>query len=83
MTIWLGQDGFDYCFQADYQKMWDNMIECFKAVAEFDPSVNISIEYKPNEPRAYSITPNVATTLQAIREIGYKNMGITLDFCHV
>ena len=23
MTLWLGQDGFDYAFQADYAAMWD------------------------------------------------------------
>jgi L-rhamnose isomerase len=23
MTLWLGQDGFDYSFQADYARMWD------------------------------------------------------------
>ena len=22
MTLWLGQDGFDYAFQADYDRMW-------------------------------------------------------------
>ncbi len=83
MTIWLGQDGFDYSFQADYERMWDNLVECFRQVAEHDPSVNISIEYKPNEPRAYSILPNATATLLAIHDIGLKNIGVTLDFCHV
>ncbi len=83
MTIWLGQDGFDYCFQADYDRMWDNMIACFKEVAAHDPECNISIEYKPNEPRGYSILPDAATTLLAISDIGAKNMGVTLDFAHV
>ena len=23
MTLWLGQDGFDYAFQADYARLWD------------------------------------------------------------
>ena len=83
MTIWLGQDGFDYCFQADYDRMWDNLISCFREVCEYAPDVNVSIEYKPNEPRAFSVLPNAATTLLAIHDIGCKNMGITLDFCHV
>ncbi len=83
MTIWLGQDGFDYCFQADYDRMWDNMIQCFREVCEYAPDCNISIEYKPNEPRSYSILPNAATTLLAINDIGMKNMGVTLDFAHV
>ncbi len=83
MTIWLAQDGFDYCFQADYDKMWDDMISCFRQICEHAPDCDISIEYKPNEPRAYSILPNAASTLLAIEDIGCPNMGITLDFCHV
>ena len=83
MTIWLGQDGFDYSFQTNYDKIWDDMIKCFQEICEFAPECDISIEYKPNEPRAYSILPNAGTTLLAVNDIGYKNMGVTLDFCHV
>ncbi len=83
MTIWLGQDGFDYCFQADYERIWDNMVGCFQEVAAYAPDVDISIEYKPNEPRGYSILPNAATTLLAIHDIAAPNMGVTLDFAHV
>ena len=25
MTLWLGQDGFDYGFQADYKKIWQGV----------------------------------------------------------
>lgn len=83
MTIWLGQDGFDYCFQANYDRMWENMVNCFREVCEHDKDCKISIEYKPNEPRSYSIMPNAATTLLAINDVGMDNIGITLDFCHV
>ena len=83
MTIWLGQDGFDYCFQTDYDRIWNDMVECFREVAEYNPDCNISIEYKPNEPRGFSILPNAATTLLAIDDIGCKNIGVTLDFAHV
>ena len=27
MTIWLGQDGYDYGFQVDYKKIWQEEIE--------------------------------------------------------
>lgn len=83
MTIWLGQDGFDYCFQADYDRMWDNLIASFQEICQYAPDCDISIEYKPNEPRSYSILPNAATTLLAIADIGAPNMGVTLDFAHV
>ncbi len=83
MTLWLGQDGFDYAFQADYARMWQDEIDGIREVCDHDPDCLISIEYKPNEPRAYSLMPDCATTLLAISEVGAKNLGVTLDFAHV
>jgi L-rhamnose isomerase len=83
MTLWMGQDGFDYCFQADYKKIWEDAVSAVKEIAEYAPDCNISIEYKPNEPRAYAIFPNVTTCLLAVEEAGCSNLGITLDFAHV
>lgn len=83
MTLWLGQDGFDYSFQADYKKMWDQTIEALAEVTAHNRAVEIAIEYKPNEPRAFALMPDVATTLLAIKEVGAKNLGVTLDFAHV
>ena len=83
MTLWMGQDGFDYCFQADYKKIWEDAVSAVREVAEYAPDVDVSIEYKPNEPRAYSIFPNATTCLLAVEEAGCANLGITLDFAHV
>ncbi len=83
MTIWLGQDGFDYSFQADYNKMWADEVDAIREVADHDPACMVSIEYKPNEPRAFSLLPDMATTLLAIKEAGSPNLGVTLDFAHV
>lgn len=83
MTLWLGQDGFDYAFQADYDTLWQHEIDGIREVAEHDPDCQISLEYKPNEPRSYSLMPDAATTLLAIKEIGLPNLGVTLDFAHV
>jgi len=83
MTIWLGQDGFDYAFQADYAALWAQEIDGIREVALHDPECLVSIEYKPNEPRSYSLMPDCATTLLALREVGLPNLGVTLDFAHV
>lgn len=83
MTLWLGQDGFDYAFQADYRALWELELAGIRAVAEHAPEVAISLEYKPNEPRAFALLPDVATTLLMIRELGLPNLGVTLDFAHV
>ena len=83
MTLWLGQDGFDYPFQADYLKMWDHTVAALKEICAHNPQIDISIEYKPNEPRAFSLLPDVATTLLMVSDVGAPNMGVTLDFAHV
>lgn len=82
MTLWLGQDGWDYTFQCDYPALWEAEVSGIAEVAEHDPDCLISIEYKPNEPRAYSVLPDAATTLLAIAEVGAPNLGVTLDFAH-
>ena len=82
MTVWLGQDGFDYNFQLDYKQAWDWEIEGIREVAEHDPECQISIEYKPDEPRAHSLLRDAATTLLAITEAGAPNLGVTMDFAH-
>jgi L-rhamnose isomerase len=82
MTLWLGQDGFDYGFQCDYNAMWEMEVSGIADVAAHDPDCLISIEYKPNEPRAYSLLPDAATTLLAIADAGAPNLGVTLDFAH-
>lgn len=83
MTLWLGQDGFDYSFQADYLKMWDDVAAALNVITAHNPQVDVSIEYKPNEPRAFSLLPDVATTLLMVGDVGARNLGVTLDFAHV
>jgi xylose isomerase len=83
MTLWMGQDGFDYSFQADYARLWDQTLEAMAEVADHVPSCEVSIEYKPNEPRSFALMPDIGTTLLAIREMGRKNVGVTIDFAHV
>ncbi|MES2817181.1 MAG: sugar phosphate isomerase/epimerase family protein, partial [Pseudomonadota bacterium] len=83
MTLWLGQDGFDYSFQVDYARQWDDTIAAIAEVADHNASVDIAIEYKPNEPRAHVVMPDMATTLLGLAEVGRPNTGVTLDFCHM
>jgi xylose isomerase len=83
LTVWLGQDGWDYPFQVDYEGLWELEIEAIREVAEHNPRVMVSIEYKPSEPRAFSLLANLAMTLLAIRKAGRPNLGVTLDFAHV
>jgi xylose isomerase len=83
LTLWLGQDGVDHPFEREYGRLWELEVEGIRAIAEHDREFAVSIEYKPNEPRARSVLPNIAATLLAIEEAGEPNLGITLDFAHV
>ncbi len=83
MTLWMGQDGFDYSFQGDYARMWDDTLAAIAEVADHNTAIDIALEYKPNEPRAFALMPDMGTTLLALREVGRANTGVTLDFCHV
>ncbi len=83
MTLWMGQDGFDYAFQGDYRRMWDDTVAALVEVADHTPALDIAVEYKPNEPRAFALMPDVATTLLGLGEANRANLGVTLDFAHV
>ncbi len=83
LTLWLGQDGVDHPFQADFGTLWELEIDGIAEIAAHDPKCQIAIEYKPNEPRSISLLPDISTTLLAITEIGAPNLGVTLDFAHV
>ena len=83
LTLWMGQDGFDYSFQLDYARAWDASVAAIAEVADHNPDIDVAIEYKPNEPRAFSLMPDVGTTLLAAKDVNRSNVGVTLDFAHV
>lgn len=82
ITIWLEFDGNDYPFQIDYPDNWKRLIEGFIRICDHDTEIKVSIEFKPFEPRAYSLIPNTGITLHALNSIGKSNIGMTLDYCH-
>lgn len=83
LTVWLGEDGFDYPFQVDYAEMWKKVADGLRKVANHNPDVRIAIEYKPDEPRARALLGDIGTTLLMINEVGCANVGVCLDFAHV
>jgi xylose isomerase len=83
MTLWLGQDGVDYAFQGDYGRMWDDTLSALAEVADHNRDLDIAVEYKPNEPRAFALLPDLGMNLLALAELNRPNAGLTLDFAHV
>lgn len=82
VILWMGPDGYDYPFQADYRAMWEMEIDGFRQVAKHNQNVRVSVEYKPNDPRRTSLIRSMSDSLLAVNEVGLPNFGVTLDFCH-
>lgn len=82
ITVWFGHDGVDYCFEADYLKTWDWIVEGMREAACYRKDIKIGIEYKLKEPRIHEFIGTVGDALLLIRDIGLDNVGVTLDFGH-
>lgn len=82
LGIWPGQDGFDYPFQADYQKLWDREIQGIKEIVNYDPQIQVAVEYKLKEPRRHMLIGSVGKALLVVQEIDEDNLGVVLDYGH-
>ncbi|NPV54346.1 MAG: TIM barrel protein [Firmicutes bacterium] len=82
ILLWLGHDGYDYVFQTDYRRAWDNLINSLKEISDYRPDIRVSIEYKLREPRTHSHLGNMGTCLVAISEVGNPNLGVIIDTGH-
>jgi L-rhamnose isomerase len=82
VILWMGPDGFDYPFQVDYPQLWDLEISGFRTAAGRQPNVKVSVEYKPSDPRRFSLIRSMGDSMLAVREVDLPNFGATLDFCH-
>lgn len=82
MTLWLSTDGFEHPFQIQYSRAVDLIIKYIRKIARAYPGIRFSIEYKPRNPRAVSVMPNMGTALFFVRQIALPNIGVTMDFSH-
>ncbi|MBI5723860.1 MAG: TIM barrel protein [Planctomycetes bacterium] len=82
VDVWLGQDGYDYAFQADYLEAWEQIIEGVRQCADHRKDVKICVEYKQKEPRTHIFTNNAPRTVLLVDTIGRDNVGILIDSGH-
>ncbi|MEM4290321.1 MAG: sugar phosphate isomerase/epimerase family protein [Nitrososphaerota archaeon] len=82
VTLWLGHDGYDYVFQANYTKGWDDLVQGLREIAAHNSNIKIGIEYKPKEPRTHSFISTVGKAILLANEVGLSNVGVTLDVGH-
>lgn len=83
INIWPGQDGFDYYFEVDYQKMYTWWVEGMQEIADFNPSLRLGLEPKPFEPRSYSFIDTVSKSLLLLKDIDRENVGVNIDVGHL
>lgn len=82
VTLWPGQDGYDYIFAADYIKERQLFADGVEELCKYNPKITITLEYKMKEPRTHSYISTVGTTLLMIEKINLPNLGIALDYGH-
>ncbi len=75
-------DGYEFSFQYDYGKAWENLVETLGKAGNYLREIPLFIEYKPSETRGRCFVDTAAKTLLLLNEIGIDEMGVTLDFGH-
>ncbi len=83
VTIWPGQDGYDYIFQADYEQERTWFADGIREACRHNPQMRIALEYKAKEPRNRCYLNNTAAAVLILDEIGEPNCGAALDYGHV
>lgn len=82
ISIWNGQDGYDYPMQADYEDVQKFMRDGLNEVCAARPNVKFALEYKPREPRTHCFIPNVWSAVTLASECPTGNLGVTIDVGH-
>ncbi len=82
VTLWPGQDGYDYIFAADYIKERQLFADGVEELCRYNSDITITLEYKIKEPRTHSYISTVGATLLMIEKIGLPNLGVALDYGH-
>ena len=82
LTLWPGQDGFDYPFQTDYPTLWGRIVDAIREIAEHNSAIQIGVEYKIKEPRSHLFVSTVGKTLVLVDDVGMDNVGVCVDVGH-
>jgi xylose isomerase len=84
LSLWPGQDGYDYPMAADYieERGWlvENLTTC--ASYALSKGVRVALEYKVKEPRNHSYLARAADTLLVVQAVNKPNVGMTIDTGH-
>ena len=82
VTIALLNDGSDYPFELDFERAFNDSVECVREAASYRPDVKLSLEYKASEPRVHGLLNNAGKMAYFCEKVGLDNVGVTLDTGH-
>lgn len=82
IIFWLGHDGYDYSFQLNYNKSWNQIVHILKSISK-KTKKKVSIEYKPYEERSIALIDSFGTSMLLVNEVNEDNFGVTADYCHI
>lgn len=82
MCYWPSQDGYDYPFQIDYRKRWDDLAAGLAEWADYNPAQKIVVEYKAYDPRAHILLPSIGQCVAMLNEINRPNLGVNIETGH-
>lgn len=82
ISLWPGQDGFDYPMQVDYREAWDRTVDAIRTIAAHRTDVRVAVEYKNKEPRTHIHLATVGKALLAALESEAPNVGVLIDYGH-
>ena len=82
LTFWLGQDGYDYIFQADYLAERQYLIDSLREICGKHPDMTIALEYKLKEPRTHSYVSTVAMAILLCEATQCENCKVIIDYGH-
>jgi len=80
VDVWPGQDGYDYCFQADYGDTWKWMRDALDVCSNHNDKVRVLVEYKLKEPRTHCYVNSAAKVILLLE--GLDKVGVLLDVGH-
>jgi sugar phosphate isomerase/epimerase len=82
LTLWPGQDGYDYHFQSDFIAAREGFIDGLRELCAFKPAMRVGVEYKLKEPRNFCYAGTVGTTLLLVQATGCANCQVIMDYGH-
>jgi len=82
VMIWPAHDGFDYPFQTDYSKGWNNMVDSFREICSHNQNVTICVEYKQKDPRQRFYVGNIGKMVAMFSDVGMDNFKGVIDTGH-